>query len=158
RPTLGEQDMDDHDAQSSGAAEDGGPEEIMPGTFGFGFSRRTLLTSSGMLALSALVAAACGSDNKSASPNTTAASQASTSAAARTEAKADTLNLGVTSLEEQYVDPHFPVGGLIFPLTWAISEGFYAQTQSGKYVPNLATGYTLSDDKLTWTFKLRSDV
>jgi peptide/nickel transport system substrate-binding protein len=144
----------------------------MPGTFGFGFTRRSLLTGGGLLALSAL-AAACGGDNKGASPATTAAASNTTAAAGgaattaagattapppRTESKTDTLTLGVTSLEEQYVDPHFPVGGLIFPLTWAISETFYAQTQSGKYVPNLATGYTLSDDKLTWTFKLRTDV
>src|SRR4051812_4289842 len=129
--------MDEFDAEASGAAgDDSGA--IMPGTFGFGFSRRSLLAGSGMLALLALVAAAWGSANKGSSPATTAASGATTSAAGGAatsasgastsagpapQAKADTLTLGVPSLEEQYVDPHFPVGGLIFPLTWAISEG-----------------------------------
>jgi peptide/nickel transport system substrate-binding protein len=164
--------MEEFDAQASGAAGDGSDQAIMPGTFGFGFSRRSLMAGTGVLALSALVAAACGGDNKSGTTATTAAGDANTSAAggattavgattsagARTEAKTDTLTLGVPSLEEQYVDPHFPVGGLVFPLTWAISEGLYAQDQTGKYLPSLATGYTLSDDKLTWTFKLRSDV
>ncbi len=75
-----------------------------------------------------------------------------------TEAKAATITIALPSLEEQYVDPHFAVGGLIFPLTWAISETLYAQNAAGAYVPNLATGYTLSDDSLTWTFKLRDDV
>ncbi|MCU1501637.1 MAG: extracellular solute-binding protein family 5 [Ilumatobacteraceae bacterium] len=74
------------------------------------------------------------------------------------EAQTETLTLGVQSLQEQYVDPHFAVGGLIFPLTWAISEGLYRQDQNAQYLPALATSYTLSDDKLTWTFTLRTGV
>jgi len=64
----------------------------------------------------------------------------------------------VPSLQEAFVDPHWAVGGLIFPLMWAIAEFLYTPNQDGKYVPNLATGFELSADKLTWTFKLREGV
>jgi peptide/nickel transport system substrate-binding protein len=146
---------------------------IEPGTFGFGFSRRSLLTGAGSLALAAFLAA-CGSSTKSgstttagAAPTTTAgagstttgaATGASTTAPARTEAKTETITIGVPSLQEAFVDPHWAVGGLIFPLMWAIAEFMYTQNQEGKFVPNMATGYELSADKLTWTFKLRSGV
>jgi peptide/nickel transport system substrate-binding protein len=90
---------------------------------------------------------------------TTAGSAAPASAgAARTEAKTETITIGVPSLQEAFVDPHWAVGGLIFPLLWAISESLYTPNQDNKYVPNLATGYELSADKLTWTFKLREGV
>jgi len=148
---------------------------IEPGTFGFG-SRRTFLATGGVAALAALLAA-CGGDNKNststtasggattaapsgnttaaAGATTTAATGAATTAGARTEAKTDTLTVGVPSLQEAFVDPHWAVGGLIFPLMWAIADFLYMQDQTGKFVPTLATGYDLSADKLTWTFKLR---
>ncbi len=145
---------------------------IEPGTFGFGFSRRSLIAGGGALALSAFLAA-CGSSSKTASTTvapsgatTTAAGAtttagapgASTTAAARTEAKTETITIGVPSLQEAFVDPHWAVGGLIFPLMWAIAEFLYTPNQDNKFVPNLATGFDLSADKLTWTFKLRDGV
>ncbi len=157
---------------------------IEPGTFGFGgFSRRSLLVGGSSLALTAFLAA-CGSDNKSGStttaaggatttaeaPATTAAGAATTAAGAatttgstaapgaRTEAKTETITIGVPSLQEAFVDPHWAVGGLIFPLMWAIAEFLYTPDQDNKYVPNLATGFDLSADKLTWTFHLRDGV
>ncbi|MDQ1423856.1 MAG: peptide/nickel transport system substrate-binding protein [Acidimicrobiaceae bacterium] len=143
---------------------------VEPGIFGF--SRRSLIAGGGALAISAFLAA-CGSSSKSSSTTTPAAGPttaagatttagaapgASTTAAARTEAKVETITIGVPSLQEAFVDPHWAVGGLIFPLMWAIAEFLYTPNQENKYVPNLATGFDLSADKLTWTFKLRSGV
>ena len=95
--------------------------------------------------------AACGGDNKSSSPTTAsggatttaassgattaaagatttgAATGASTTAGARTEAKTETITVGVPSLQEAFVDPHWAVGGLIFPLMWAIADFLYMQ-------------------------------
>jgi peptide/nickel transport system substrate-binding protein len=144
---------------------------IEPGTFGFGFTRRSLLAGGGALAVSAFLAA-CGSSSKSASTTvapsgatttvggatTTGAPGVSTSAGARTEAKTETITIGVPSLQEAFVDPHWAVGGLIFPLLWAIADFLYTPNQENKFVPNLATGFELSADKLTWTFKLRDGV
>lgn len=74
------------------------------------------------------------------------------------DASADTITIGVPSLQEQYVDPHFTVGGLLFGMRWAISEGLYRQDLDGQWIPNLATDYEVSEDGLTWTFNLRDDV
>ncbi|MFN0028759.1 MAG: ABC transporter substrate-binding protein [Acidimicrobiales bacterium] len=147
---------------------------IEPGTFGFGLSRRSFLAG-GASALMATILAGCGgksSDSGGATttlpggPVTTAnaipvagdASSTSTTGAARTEAKTETITVGVSSLQEAYVDPNWAVGGLIFPLQWAIADFLYFPDKDGKFQPTLATGYTLSDDKLKWTFKLRPNV
>jgi peptide/nickel transport system substrate-binding protein len=74
------------------------------------------------------------------------------------EGTVDTLTIGVPSLQEQYVDPHFAVGGLLFPLRYAISETLFRQDLNLEWVPNLATDYEISEDGLTWTFTLRDDV
>jgi peptide/nickel transport system substrate-binding protein len=139
-------------------------------------SRRAFLAGGGALALSIL--AACGGDDGDAGsadtttattsgpittsnalpPASTVADSTSTTAAGRTEATTETLTIGVATLQEANVDPQWATGGLIFPLMWAISDFMYVQDQQGKFQPALATGFTLSEDKLTWTFKLREGV
>lgn len=145
---------------------------IEPGTFGFSMSRRTFLSGSAAAALAAFLAACGGSGNATETPTVTDApvttanaipsgsldSSSTTAAGARTEAKTETLTIGVSSLQEAYVDPNWAVGGLIFPLQWAIADFLYFPNQEGKFQPTLATGYTLSADKLIWTFKLRPNV
>ncbi len=171
--------MDEFDAPTVYHHDESMP-PIEPGTFGFAVSRRSLLAGGGALALSAFLAA-CGSSSKSTTPttaggattapptsaanaipaagsSTTAGNATTTTAAGRVDAKTETIAIGVASLQEAYVDPQWATGGLIFPLMWAISDFLYMQNQEGKFVPTLATGYTLSDDKLKWTFKLRSGV
>ena len=88
----------------------------------------------------------------------TATDAPSTAGTAAAEAQTETITLGLQSLQEQYVDPHFAVGGLIFPLLWAISDTLYRLDENAQYVPGLATDYEISADKLTWTFTLRDDV
>lgn len=153
---------------------------IEPGTFGFGgLSRRGFLAGGGALALSAFLAACGGSSDDSSSTTaaagpttpvttanalpsgttaTSAADATTTTVAGRVEAKTETITIGVPSLQEANVDPQWATGGLIFPLMWAVSDFLYMQDRDGKFVPTLATGFTLSADKLTWTFKLRSGV
>ena len=97
-------------------------------------------------------------------PGTTAAGGTETTsggtepAEAAPEAETQTITLGLQSLQEQYVDPHFAVGGLIFPLLWALSDFLYRLDENAQYVPGLATDYEISPDSLTWTFTLRDDV
>jgi peptide/nickel transport system substrate-binding protein len=151
-------------------------------------SRRALLAGGGAAALTALVAACGddddavtattagattaapgsteGSETTEGSDTTEGGSTATTGGGTETtkaggespEATVDGLILGLQSLQEQYVDPHFAVGGLIFPLSWAIADYLYVLDQDAQYVPGLATAYEISADKLTWTFTLRDDV
>jgi peptide/nickel transport system substrate-binding protein len=106
----------------------------------------------GVLVL-ALLASACGfggddADDQAAAPTVPSGGEATT----------DTITIGVQSLQDQFVDPHLTVGGLLLPLQWAISERLYRRDLDGTLGPNLATGYEISDDQLTWTFTLRDDV
>ena len=151
-------------------------------------SRRALLAGGGAAALTALLAACgddddsvtattggattaapavtAGSSTTAGSDTTEGGSTATTSGGTETrsggsaapEATVETITIGLQSLQEQYVDPHFAVGGLIFPLLWAISDTLYRLDEEAQYVPGLATGYEVSADKLTWTFTLRDDV
>jgi peptide/nickel transport system substrate-binding protein len=133
-------------------------EGLVSGASGRGFTRRRLLAGGGALLLGG-VASACGfggDDAPAASP--AGSTPAGTEGGGGAEASVATVTIGVPTLQEQYVDPHFAVGGLLFPLRYAISEGLYRQDLEGAWIPNLATGYEVSDDDLTWTFTLRDDV
>src|SRR3954447_25614555 len=93
----------------------------------------------GTTAASTSTTAGSAGTNAANGSTTTAGSAPATAGAARTEAKTETITIGVPSLQEAFVDPHWAVGGLIFPLLWAISEPLYTPNQDNKYVPNLAT-------------------
>ncbi len=122
------------------------------------FSRRGRLLIAGIASLSLVTAACGGASSSDSQPTTTAAQGAVTTVSVPEVATAEILRIGVASLQEQFVDPHFAVGGLLFPMRWAISEGLYRQTLELEWVPNLASSHTVSDDGLTWTFTLREDV
>lgn len=128
-----------------------------------------------LLAAGLVLAAACGGDDdddassgatdppaattdEGTAPADTTGDGGSSDGGPAPEASADTIRIGVPSLQEQYVDPHFAVGGLLFPLRYAISETLFRQDLNLEWVPNLATEYEISDDGLTWTFTLRDDV
>lgn len=150
-----------------------GNQPIEPGTFGFGLvagatSRRRLLAGGGMAAVAALLGTAGPASAltrpRTTPDSTTPATEPDSSGATETmetaapEAQTETLTIGLQTLQEQYVDPHFAVGGLVFPLTWAIADYLYRLDENAQYVPGLATDYEVSDDQLTWTFTLRDDV
>jgi ABC-type transport system substrate-binding protein len=136
-------------------------EGLVSGVQGRGLTRRRVLAGGGALLLGGL-ASACGfggDDEPAAGPaGSTPAGGTATGGGGGGDASVDTITIGVPTLQEQYVDPHFAVGGLLFPLRYAISEALYRQDLDGKWIPNLATGYEVSDDDLTWTFTLRDDV
>ena len=174
----------DRSADSSG---EGAAKPIPPGRSASGSPRTCrggrCSPAAAPLALSALLAA-CGGDDDDAVTDTTSGGADTTAAPptqrrpgppaatggpprptppstarhAAAEAQTETITIGLQSLQEQYVDPHFAVGGLIFPLLWAISDTLYRLDENAQYVPGLATDYEISDDKLTWTFTLRDDV
>lgn len=63
-----------------------------------------------------------------------------------------------TGVDAQTLDPQFVTDIPTFRVVRYIHEPLTQQDESGKIVPALATSWTLSVDKKTWTFKLRPKV
>jgi peptide/nickel transport system substrate-binding protein len=126
--------------------------------------RWNLLTVS-LLSLMMFITA-CGTSNTNVSPsNNNNAEQAATptnSTSASPEAVNEdrgggTLEYGLAN-DVDGLDPHATVSASTFLVTDNVFETLIAVTSSGELVPQLATEWTSSEDQLTWTFKLRSDV
>lgn len=80
-------------------------------------------------------------------------------AASSSDATVDTINVGVATLQEQYVDPILAnQGGNLYPIKWAIGEHLLNLDLNAQFVPGLAESWTVSDDDLTWTVQLREGV
>jgi peptide/nickel transport system substrate-binding protein len=70
----------------------------------------------------------------------------------------DTLTLGLP-VEPTGLDPTISAPVAIREITWGnVYEGLVTLDKDGKIKPLLATDWTISDDGLTYTFKLRPDV
>jgi peptide/nickel transport system substrate-binding protein len=61
-------------------------------------------------------------------------------------------------VDAQTLDPQFITDIPTFRIAGAIFEALTSQDDQGKIGPGLATSWSLSDDKRTWTFKLRPNV
>lgn len=108
---------------------------------------RTPLAVVGVLTATALLLAACGTPDQGAGEGSSASAAAGD----------DTLTVGQTSGITQ-LDPNtttLSTERVLWNLLW---DGLTTQTEQGKVEGELATGWTTSDDQLTWTFTLRDDV
>ncbi|MBN9429102.1 MAG: hypothetical protein J0H09_21585 [Burkholderiales bacterium] len=63
-----------------------------------------------------------------------------------------------TGIDAQTLDPQFVTDIPTFRVVRYIYEPLTQQDAAGKVIPALATAWTLSDDKRTWTFQLRKGV
>ena len=63
-----------------------------------------------------------------------------------------------TGIDAQTLDPQFVTDIPTFRVVRYIYEPLTQQDESGKITPALAVSWTLSNDKKTWTFKLRPNV
>jgi oligopeptide transport system substrate-binding protein len=63
------------------------------------------------------------------------------------------LRYNLTS-EPQYLDPRLAMG-VEFPVLQNIFDGLVRYNLQGQIEPSVAESYTISDDHLTWTFKLK---
>ena len=61
-------------------------------------------------------------------------------------------------VDAQTLDPQFITDIPTFRVCGAMYEALTAQDADGKVGPGLAASWTVSDDKRTWTFKLRPNV
>jgi peptide/nickel transport system substrate-binding protein len=83
-----------------------------------------------------------------------AAAPAATSPAQTTN---QTITVAVATLAPQTPDPDLAYGNA-FPIRYNVGEGLVQPDNSGQFVPALATSWSVSPSKLTWTFHLRSGV
>lgn len=63
-----------------------------------------------------------------------------------------------TGTDVQTLDPQFVTDVPTSRIVMQIHETLVRQDETGKIVPALATSWTTSDDKVTWTFRLRQNV
>lgn len=72
-------------------------------------------------------------------------------------AAAQTLTAGL-STPPSSMDPHFATTGQNQQLAMVLYDRLVHIDADGQFVPGLATGWEVSDDRLTWTFTLRDGV
>lgn len=98
--------------------------------------------------------AACNGDS-----STNGGTGSSVEGAAPDVAKNQTITVGVATLQQQYADPVLAnEGGNTYPIKWSVGEPLIRQDLDLTQVPALATEWSVSADKLTWTVKLRDGV
>lgn len=106
---------------------------------------------------------ACGSSayqemtaGNSAETQATEAGSAAESAAPAGEASAEDLNVMIET-GVQSLDPQQATDGTSFEVIANYTDGLMQMDKDGKAVNALAESYELSEDGLTWTFKIRED-
>ena len=67
------------------------------------------------------------------------------------------LRIGV-HYEPSNVDPHLGAAELALQMTNGVFDTLVNKTPDGAYRPGLAEAFSISDDRLTYTFHLRKDV
>ncbi|MEK3865571.1 peptide ABC transporter substrate-binding protein [Paenibacillus sp. FSL H7-0716] len=124
-----------------------------------------------LLSFSLLSVTACSNSSNSANENgKNAAGNSNTSVKATSDVGQTAVkNEGASDLEIKagssvtVFNPKIPT---LDPTQWqgqilvgqgTLLEGLYGYNQDNEIVPKIATGYTVSDDKKTWTFTLRKD-
>jgi peptide/nickel transport system substrate-binding protein len=106
-----------------------------------------------LLALLCTVLSACG-DGSTASGT---AGQSSTSADGGA-APANEITVGIANDLDNSLDPHKTVKAGTREVMFNVFEGLMKPTSEGDLVPAVAEGYTLSEDRRTYTFTLRQGV
>ncbi len=112
--------------------------------------------------------AGCGAKQSAAAPETAGTDASASLPAADGAAAADTtdparraaneITVGISQDLDSLLDPHTMVAAGTKELLFNVFEGLVKPTPDGDLVPAVAESYTLSDDLMTYTFKLRPHV
>ena len=111
----------------------------------------------------ALAATTAPSAGQAAQPAPTAtqaprAQPTATTAAPSEAAPEGTLNVGYKELGLFGTNPKTTPGQVMLFIGSSVGESLLATTEDGNFLPKLVTGWSVSDDSLVWTFKLREGV
>ena len=121
--------------------------------------KKRILTLLAAVCLLSAVLSGCGGGSQTGTTENTDQSTAGTPAdgpAAR--AAAGELNVGIAQDLDSSLDPHKTVKAGTREVMFNVFEGLLKPDASGNLKPAVAESYTVSDDHLLYTFKLRSGV
>ena len=120
--------------------------------------KKKILTLLAAVCLLSAVLSGCGGGSQA---GTTANTDQSTNTAAdgaEARAAAGELNVGIAQDLDSSLDPHKTVKAGTREVMFNVFEGLLKPDASGNLNPAVAESYTVSDDHLLYTFKLRSGV
>ena len=121
--------------------------------------KKRILTLLAAVCLLSAVLSGCGGGSQNGTTGTTDQSTANTQTegpAAR--AAAGELNVGIAQDLDSSLDPHKTVKAGTREVMFNVFEGLLKPDASGNLNPAVAESYTVSEDHLLYTFKLRTGV
>lgn len=121
--------------------------------------KKRILTLLAAVCLLSAVLSGCGGGSQNGTTGTTDQSTANTQTEGPTaRAAAGELNVGIAQDLDSSLDPHKTVKAGTREVMFNVFEGLLKPDASGNLNPAVAESYTVSDDHLLYTFKLRSGV
>ena len=120
--------------------------------------KKKLLTLLAAVCLLSAVLSGCGGGSQAGTTENTDQSTNMAADGAEARAAAGELNVGIAQDLDSSLDPHKTVKAGTREVMFNVFEGLLKPDASGNLNPAVAESYTVSDDHLLYTFKLRSGV
>lgn len=120
--------------------------------------KKKILTLLAAVCLLSAVLSGCGGGSQAGTNGETDQSTNTAADGAEARAAAGELNVGIAQDLDSSLDPHKTVKAGTREVMFNVFEGLLKPDASGNLNPAVAESYTVSDDHLLYTFKLRSGV
>ena len=120
--------------------------------------KKKILTLLAAVCLLSAVLSGCGGGSQAGTTENTDQSTNMAADGAEARAAAGELNVGIAQDLDSSLDPHKTVKAGTREVMFNVFEGLLKPDASGNLNPAVAESYTVSDDHLLYTFKLRSGV
>ena len=120
--------------------------------------KKKILTLLAAVCLLSAVLSGCGGGSQAGTTENTDQSTNTAADGAEARAAAGELNVGIAQDLDSSLDPHKTVKAGTREVMFNVFEGLLKPDASGNLNPAVAESYTVSDDHLLYTFKLRSGV
>ena len=120
--------------------------------------KKKILTLLAAVCLLSAVLSGCGGSSQAGTNGETDQSTSTAADGVEARAAAGELNVGIAQDLDSSLDPHKTVKAGTREVMFNVFEGLLKPDASGNLNPAVAESYTVSDDHLLYTFKLRSGV